>query len=175
QQRGVEDILIACVDGLKGFPDAINTVYPDTHVQLCIVHMVRNTLKYVSWKDYKAVTADLKSIYQSATEEEALLELDRFSDTWDEQSPQISKSWHNHWHNLNTFFNYPQDIRKAIYTTNSIESLNSVIRRALKNRKVFPNDDSAKKMVYLAIKEASKKWTMPIRNWRTAMNRFIIE
>ena len=175
QQRGVEDILIACVDGLKGFPDAINTVYPDTHVQLCIVHMVRNSLKYVSWKDYKAVTAGLKSIYQSATEEEALLELDRFSDAWDDQYPQISKSWRNHWHNLNTFFNYPQDIRKAIYTTNAIESLNSVIRRALKKRKVFPSDDSAKKMVYLAIKEASKKWTMPIRNWRTAMNRFIIE
>jgi putative transposase len=104
-----------------------------------------------------------------------LLELDRFSDTWDGHYPQISKSWRNHWHNLNTFFNYPQDIRKAIYTTNAIESLNSVIRRALEKRKVFPNDDSAKKMVYLAIKEASKKWTMPIRNWRTAMNRFIIE
>ncbi|SIR11899.1 Transposase (or an inactivated derivative) [Shewanella morhuae] len=175
QQRGVEDILIACVDGLKGFPDAINTVYPNTHVQLCIVHMIRNSLKFVSWKDYKAVTAGLKSIYQSATEEEALLELEHFSNAWDDQYPQISKSWHNHWHNLTTFFNYPQDIRKAIYTTNAIESLNSVIRRALKKRKVFPNDDSAKKMIYLAIKEASKKWTMPIQNWRTAMSRFIIE
>ena len=175
QQRGVEDILIACVDGLKGFPDAINTVYPKTQVQLCIVHMVRNSLKYVSWKDYKTLTGDLKRIYQSTTEEKALLELERFGDIWDSQYPQISKSWHNHWHNLNTFFNYPEDIRKAIYTTNAIESLNSVIRRALKKRKVFPNDDSAKKMVYLAIKEASKKWTMPIRNWRGAMNRFIIE
>jgi transposase-like protein len=175
QQRGVEDILIACVDGLKGFPDAINTVFPQTHIQLCIVHMVRNSLKFVSWKDYKAVTADLKRIYRSSTEEQALLELERFSSTWDAQYPQISKSWNNHWDNLNTLFCYPEDIRKAIYTTNAIESLNSVIRRALKKRKVFPNDDSARKMVYLAIKEASKKWTMPIRNWRQAMSRFIIE
>jgi transposase-like protein len=174
-QRGVEDILIACVDGLKGFPDAINTVFPDTHIQLCIVHMVRNSLKYVSWKDYKAVTADLKRVYRSATEEEALLELDRFGDTWDEQYPQITKSWRSHWQNLNTLFNYPEDIRKAIYTTNAIESLNSVIRKALKKRKIFPSDEAATKMVYLAIKDASKKWTMPIRNWRKAMSRFIIE
>lgn len=175
QQRGVEDILIACVDGLKGFPDAINSVFPKTHIQLCIVHMVRNSLKYVSWKDYKAVTADLKCIYKSATEEQALLELERFSDTWDNQYPQITKSWRNHWENLNTLFNYPEDIRKAIYTTNAIESLNSVIRRAIKKRKIFPNDDAARKMVYLAIQDASKKWTMPIRNWRQAMSRFIIE
>lgn len=175
QQRGVEDILIACVDGLKGFPDAINTVFPQTNIQLCIVHMVRNSLKYVSWKDYKAVTADLKRVYRSATEDEALLELGRFGDTWDSQYPQITKSWRNHWQNLNTLFNYPEDIRKAIYTTNAIESLNSVIRKAIKKRKIFPSDDSARKMVYLAIKDASKKWTMPIQNWRQAMSRFIIE
>ena len=175
QQRGVEDILIACVDGLKGFPDAINTVYPQTHIQLCIVHMVRNSLKYVSWKDYKAVTADLKRVYRSSTEDEALLELDRFAEVWDGQYPQIAKSWRTHWQNLNTLFAYPEDIRKAIYTTNAIESLNSVIRKAIKKRKIFPNDDSAKKMVYLAIKEASKKWSMPIQNWRQAMSRFIIE
>ena len=174
-QRGVEDILIACVDGLKGFPDAINTAYPQTHVQLCIVHMVRNSLKYVSWKDYKAVTADLKLIYRSSTEEEALLELERFAEKWDNQYPQIAKSWRANWDNLNTLFNYPEAIRKAIYTTNAIESLNSVIRRAIKKRKIFPNDDSARKMIYLAIKEASKKWTMPIRDWRNAMSRFIIE
>lgn len=174
-QRGVEDILIACVDGLKGFPDAINTAYPQTHVQLCIVHMVRNSLKYVSWKDYKAVTADLKLIYRSSTEEEALLELERFAEKWDNQYPQIAKSWRANWDNLNTLFNYPDAIRKAIYTTNAIESLNSVIRRAIKKRKIFPNDDSARKMIYLAIKEASKKWTMPIRDWRNAMSRFIIE
>lgn len=175
QQRGVEDILIACVDGLKGFPDAINRVFPQTNIQLCIVHMVRNSLKYVSWKDYKAVTADLKRVYRSATEDEALLELERFGDAWDSQYPQITKSWRNHWQNLNTLFNYPEDIRKAIYTTNAIESLNSVIRKAIKKRKIFPSDDSARKMIYLAIKDASKKWTMPIQNWRQAMSRFIIE
>jgi putative transposase len=132
-------------------------------------------LKYVSRKDYKAVTTDLKLIYRSSTEEEALLEIERFSDTWDEQYPQISKSWRANWENLNTIFNYPADICKAIYTTNAIESLNSVIRKALKKRKVFPSDNSANKMVYLAITEASKKWTMPIHHWRQAMVRFIIE
>ena len=175
QNRGVEDILIACVDGLKGFPDAINTVYPETHIQLCIVHMIRNSLRFVSWKHYKAVTADLKLIYQADTEEIALSQLEAFSDKWDEQYPQISKSWLNNWDNLNTFYRYPRDIRKAIYTTNAIESLNSVIRKAIKNRKVFPSDDSAKKVIYLAIKAASKKWSKPIHSWRAAMNRFIIE
>ena len=175
QNRGVEDILIACVDGLKGFPDAINTVYPETHIQLCIVHMIRNSLRFVSWKDYKAVTADLKLIYQADTEEIALLKLEEFKEKWDEQYPHIWKSWSNNWHNLNTFYHYPKDIRKAIYTTNAIESLNSVIRKAIKNRKVFPSDDSAKKVIYLAIRSASKKWSKPIHNWRAAMNRFIIE
>jgi len=175
QNRGVNDILIACVDGLKGFPEAINTVFPQTQVQLCIVHMVRNSMKYVPWKDYKAVTADLKRIYQSVTEEEALLELDNFCLSWDDKYPQISRSWRTHWANLNTLFKYPQDIRKAIYTTNAIESLNSVIRKAIKKRKLFPSDDSARKVVYLAIEAASKKWTMPIRNWKTALNRFMIE
>jgi len=174
QNRGVKDILIACIDGLKGFPDAINTVYPQTQIQLCIVHMVRNSMKFVPWKDYKALTADLKQIYQSITEEEALHSLELFSDKWDDKYPQISRSWRAHWHNLNTLFNYPEDIRKAIYTTNAIESLNSVIRKAIKKRKVFPTDDSAKKVVYLAVMDASKKWTMPIRNWKTALNRFMI-
>jgi transposase-like protein len=175
QNRGVKDILIACVDGLKGFPDAINTVYPETQIQLCIVHMVRNSIKYVPWKDYKPVTADLKLIYQATTEEEALLALDRFSERWDVKYPQISRSWRAHWENLNTLFNYPEDIRRAIYTTNAIESLNSVIRKVIKKRKLFPTDDSAKKVVYLAIRDASKKWTMPIRNWKVALNRFMIE
>lgn len=175
QNRGVKDILIACVDGLKGFPDAINTVYPQTHIQLCIVHMVRNSMKYVPWKDYKAIAADLKEIYQATTEEKALLALDKFSETWDDKYPQISRSWRTHWDNLNTLFNYPEDIRKAIYTTNAIESLNSVIRKAIKKRKLFPSDDAAKKVVYLAIQNASKKWTMPIRNWKSALNRFMIE
>ena len=174
KNRGLKDILIACIDGLKGFPEAINTIYPDTNIQLCIVHMVRNNLKYVSWKDYKAVTADLKKIYQSATEDAALQALDEFGEKWDDQYPQISKSWLANWANLNTFFSYPPDIRKAIYTTNAIESLNSVIRHATKKRKIFPSDDSVKKVVYLAIISASQKWTMPIHNWKAAMSRFII-
>jgi putative transposase len=164
QNRGVKDILIACVDGLKGFPDAINTAFPDTQIQLCIVHMVRNSIKYVPWKDYKPVTADLKLIYQAVTEEEAMLALECISERWDAKYPQISRSWRAHWENLNTLFNYPEDIRKAIYTTNAIESLNSVIRKAIKKRKLFPSDDSAKKVIYLAIQQAAKKWTMPIRN-----------
>ncbi len=175
QNRGVKDILIACVDGLKGFPDAINTVYPETQIQLCIVHMVRNSLKFVPWKDYKAITADLKRIYQSITEDEALLSLDQFEQRWDNKYPSISRSWRSNWQNVSTLFNYPDDIRKAIYTTNAIESLNSVIRKAIKKRKLFPHDDSAKKVIYLAIEQASKKWTMPIRNWKTALNRFMIE
>ena len=175
QNRGVKDILIACVDGLKGFPEAISAAFPQTKVQLCIVHMVRNSMKYVVWKDYRAVTTDLKLIYQSATEEEALQALESLAGHWDEKYPQISRSWRAHWHNLNTLFNYPADIRKAIYTTNAIESLNSVIRKATKKRKLFPTDDSARKVVYLAIMDASKRWTMPIRNWKAAFNRFMIE
>ena len=174
QTRGVQDILIACVDGLKGFPEAINSAFPQTQIQLCIVHMVRNAVRYVPWKDYKTVTTDLKRIYQSATEEEALLALDQFSETWDEKYPQISRTWRAHWDNLNTLFSYPPDIRKAIYTTNAIESLNSVIRKAIKKRKLFPTDDSAKKVVFLGITEASKKRSMPIRNWRAALNHFMI-
>ena len=175
KNRGLQDILIACVDGLKGFPEAIATEYPQTKVQLCIVHMVRNSLKYVSWKDYKAVTAGLKEVYQSPTEVAARTALERFAEQWDEQYPQISKSWNTHWPNLITLFEYPPEIRKVIYTTNAIESLNSVIRKATKQRKVFPTDESAMKVVYLAIQAASKKWTMPIRNWKPAMNRFMIE
>jgi transposase-like protein len=175
KSRGVNDILIACVDGLKGFPDAIAAEYPHTQVQLCIVHMVRNSVKYVSWKDYKAVTTDLKLIYQAATETQALAQLDTFAATWDTQYPQISKSWSTHWPNLRTIFDYPPVIRKAIYTTNAIESLNSVIRSATKRRKLFPSDDSAMKVVYLAIQNASRKWTMPIQNWKLAMNHFAVQ
>ena len=175
KNRGVEDILIACIDGLKGFPDAINAVYPDTKIQLCIIHMVRSSLTFVSWKDYKELTKDLKMIYQASTEEQALQALAHFEEIWDDKYPYIGQSWRRHWENLSTFFVYPQDIRKAIYTTNAIESLNSVIRHAIKKRKVFPTDDSVKKVIYLAIQQASKKWTMPIQNWKSAMNRFVIE
>lgn len=175
QNRGVQHMLIACVDGLKGFPDAINSTFPDAKIQLCIVHMVRNSLKFVPWKDYKAVTSDLKRIYQSISEQEASLELDRFAEKWDDKYPQISKSWRSYWCNLITIFDYPADIRKVIYTTNAIESLNSVIRKSVKTRKVFPSDDAALKVIFLAIESASKRWTMPIRNWKPALNRFMIE
>ena len=175
KNRGLEDILIACVDGLKGFPEAIETVYPQTQIQLCIVHMVRNSMKFVPWQDYKAVAADLKRVYQSATEEEALRELNQLDDKWASKYPQISRSWRQNWDNLNTLFAYPPEIRKAIYTTNAIESLNSVIRKSVKTRKVFPSDDAALKVIYLAIESASKKWTMPIRDWKAALNRFMIE
>ncbi|MCP9267745.1 IS256 family transposase [Xenorhabdus sp. XENO-1] len=175
KNRGLNDILIACVDGLKGFPDAINAVYPKTRIQLCIVHMIRNSLRFVAWKDYKAVTRDLKTIYQAPTEEAALQALEAFSETWEQRYPQISRSWQANWANLSTFFEYPTEIRKVIYTTNAIESLNSVIRHVIKKRKVFPTDDSVKKVIWLAIQAASKKWTMPLQDWRMAMSRFIIE
>ena len=175
QNRGVKHLFIACVDGLKGFPEAINTTFPETKIQLCIVHMVRNSLKFVPWKHYREVTADLKRIYQSVSEEEAALELDRFAEKWDEKYPHISKSWRANWTHLITIFDYPYDIRKVIYTTNAIESLNSVIRKSVKTRKVFPSDDAAMKVIYLAVEAASKKWTMPIKDWKPALNRFMIE
>jgi transposase-like protein len=175
KNRGLDDVLIACVDGLKGFPEAIAAEYPDTKIQLCIVHMVRNNLKLVPWKDYKAVTADLKQIYQSSTELEAQNKLEQFAAIWDDKYPQISKSWRANWPNLIAMYDYPAEIRKVIYTTNAIESLNSVVRKATRNRKVFPDDQSALKVVYLAMQEASKKWSMPVRNWKPALNRFTIE
>lgn len=175
QNRGLKDIFIVAVDGLTGFPEAINTVYPQTRIQLCIVHMVRHSLKFVSWKDRKACAADLKEIYRSLTVDEAEQALAAFAATWDEKYPSISQGWRRHWPNLITLFDYPDEIRKVIYTTNAIESLNSVIRKAIKNRKVFPHDQAALKVVYLAIHAASKKWSMPIRNWKAALNRFMIE
>ena len=175
QNRGIKDIFIACVDGLKGFPEAINTAFPNTKVQLCIVHMVRNSLRFVAWKDRKAVAADLKKIYSSPTVEEAERELADFSDAWNQKYAVISKSWNEHWPNLITLFDYPDEIRKVIYTTNAIESLNSVIRKAIKNRKIFPHDNSALKVVWLAMQAASRKWTMPLHHWNVALNRFMIE
>jgi transposase-like protein len=173
--RGVKDIFIACVDGLTGFPEAINTVFPNTKIQLCIVHMVRNSLRYVPHKDMKAVAGDLKSIYRAVTLEQAEDALLLFGEKWDSKYPAISRSWNKHWHNITTLFSYPEEIRKIIYTTNAIESLNSVIRKAINNRKIFPSDQSALKVIYLAIQNASKKWTMSLHDWRAAMNRFAIE
>jgi putative transposase len=175
QNRGVNDIFIFCVDGLTGFPDAIASTFPKAKVQLCIVHMVRNALRYVPAKEMKAVAKDLKLIYNASTREMAEQALDDFSEKWSSKYPNIEKSWRNKWPNLITIFDYPDEIRKVIYTTNAIESLNSVIRKAIKNRKIFPNDDSALKLIYLAVNRASQKWTMPIRNWKPALNRFAIE
>ena len=172
KNRGVEDIFIACVDGLTGFPDAITATFPKTKVQLCIVHMVRNSFKYVSYKDRKSVAQDLKRIYQSVNAEEAEEELKAFSERWDSKYASISRMWERHWDNIIPFFEFPPEIRKVIYTTNAIESLNSVIRKAVKLRKIFPNDQSAFKVIYLAIERASKKWTMPIRDWVAALNHF---
>jgi len=173
--RGVKDIFIACVDGLTGFPEAINTVFPKTKIQLCIVHLVRNSLRYVPHKDMKAVAGDLKSIYRSVTLDQAEEALLLFSEKWDSKYPVISRSWNKHWQNISNLFSYPEEIRKIIFTTNAIESLNSVIRKAINNRKIFPSDQSALKVIYLAIQNASKKWTMSLHDWRSAMNRFAIE
>ena len=174
KNRGVQDIFIACVDGLTGFPEAIETVYPQTQVQPCIVHMVRNSLKFVSWKQRKAVATDLKAIYKAATIEEAELALDTFAETWDNQYPTISRQWREKWEPLTGFFAYPEEIRKVVYTTNAIESLNSSLRKIIKHRRVFPNDEAATKLIYLAVQNISKKWTMPIQNWKAALNQFAI-
>ena len=172
--RGLKDILIAAVDGLTGFPDAIASVFPKTEVQLCIVHMVRNSLRYVPWKNRKAVARDLKKIYSAATAEAAEQALSAFEEKWSEQYPMASKSWRDRWENVIPFFGYPEPIRKVIYTTNAIESLNAQLRKVTRKRGAFPTDDSVRKILYLAIQRASKKWTMPIRNWPEALNYFSI-
>ena len=174
KNRGLHDIFIACVDGLKGFPEAIGTVYPKTQVQLCIVHMVRNSLRFVSWKQRKEVAADLKLIYQSATTEQAEMELTAFEAKWDKTHPTIGQSWRRNWGQVIPFFAYPADIRKVIYTTNAIESLNMSLRKVTKNRGSFPNDEAMLKLLYLALNNIVKKWTLPIRDWKAAMNRFTI-
>ena len=174
KNRGLEDIFIACVDGLKGFPDAIEAVYPNTQVQLCIVHQIRNSLRFVSWKERKAVAADLKTIYAAATLKQAEQALEQFAEAWDKQHPSISKSWRDNWTRLSVFFDYPPQIRKVIYTTNAIESLNASLRQVTKTRRSFPNDDSVLKLLYLALHQIAKKWTMPLRDWKPAMTQFMI-
>jgi len=174
KSRGVKDIFIACVDGLKGFPEAIETVFPDTQIQLCVVHMVRHSLNYVSWKQRKEVAADLKAIYAAPTIEEAELHLEAFEAKWNGSHPTIGKSWRNNWERITPLFSYPPEIRKAIYTTNAIESVNMSLRKVTKNRGSFPNDESMIKLLYLALQNISKKWSMPIRNWRAALNQFSI-
>ena len=175
KNRGLEDIFIACVDGLSGFSEAITTVYPQTRVQSCIVHAVRNSLKFVNWKERKQVAADLKRIYRSATLESAQQELQEFRKKWDSKHPVIGEQWERNWDKLSVLFAYPDDIRRAIYTTNAIESLNHSLRKVLKNKKAFPSEDALMKVLYLSIERASKKWTMPIHNWGPALARFAIE
>ena len=174
KNRGLHDIFVACIDGLSGFAEAIHTAYPQAKVQLCLVHLVRAALRYVSTQDSKAVTADLKAIYQAATVVEAEQALDKFAQAWDAKYPTIAKTWRAKWADIITLFDYPPPIRRAIYTTNAIESVNSVIRKFTRNRKIYPNEQSALKTVYMAIREASNKWTMPIRNWKSALNHFAV-
>jgi putative transposase len=173
--RGVQDIFIACVDGLKGFPEAIEAVFPKTAVQLCIVHLVRYSLNYVGWKLRKAVAADLKRIYQSATVAEAELRLAEFEEKWGDDYPPIVQSWRRNWERIIPFFDYPPEIRKVIYTTNAIESVNMSLRKVTKSRGSFPSDDALLKLFYLAIRNISQKWTMPIKDWKAALNRFSIQ
>ena len=172
--RGLHDIFVACIDGLSGFAEAIHAAYPQTNVQLCIVHLVRAALRYVSTQDSKAVTADLKKIYQAATVVEAEQALEDFAQAWDAKYQTIAKMWRAKWTDIITLFDFPAPIRRAIYTTNAIESVNSVIRKFTRNRKIYPNEESALKIVYMAIHEASKRWTMPIRHWKQALNHFAI-
>ena len=162
-------------DGLKGFPEAIETIYPNTEVQLCIVHMVRASLGYVSWKQRKAVASDLRLVYQAATAMEADLQLDTFAQKWDGVCPMVSQTWRRNWDRVTPFFAYPAEIRKVVYTTNAIESLNMSLRKIIKMRGSFPNDEAAFKLLYLALRNVSKKWTMPVQNWREALNRFSIQ
>jgi transposase-like protein len=174
QNRGLRDIFVACIDGLSGFPEAIHAAYPQTKVQLCIVHLVRAALRYVSTEDSHEVARGLKKIYQSATVLEAETALQEFAQAWDAKYPTIAKQWRAKWSDIITLFDFPPPIRRAIYTTNAIESVNSVIRKFTRNRKIYPNEESALKLVFMAIREASQKWTMPIHHWKQALNHFAI-
>ena len=175
RNRGVKDIFISCIDGLIGLPEAIEAVFPKTKVQQCIVHLIRNSLKLVPWKDRKEVAVDLKTIYSAHTEEGALQALEEFGSKWDSKYQNISRSWLEKWSHISIFFAYPEEIRKIIYTTNAIESLNMSIRKVIKNKRFFPSDDAAFKQIFLALQNISRRWTMPIRDWNLAVNRFMIE
>jgi transposase-like protein len=175
KNRGLQDILIACTDNLTGMKDAIIATFPKTEHQLCIVHQIRTSLKYVSYKDRRQLAQDLKPIYTSSTEDEAMLALEEFSKKWDGKYPQISKSWYSNWSNLVIFLGYPEQIRRIIYTTNSIESLNSQLRKVTKNKRIFPSDESVFKALYLTIRNITRKWTIPIQNWNETMAHFLIK
>ncbi|WP_438363300.1 IS256 family transposase [Spiroplasma endosymbiont of Danaus chrysippus] len=175
KNRGLNDILIACSDNLTGMSEAIQSVYPKTEHQLCIVHQIRNSLKYVSYKHRKSLVIDLKPIYTACSEEQAMQALESFESKWNKQYPQIAKSWYKNWENLMVFISYPAEIKRVIYTTNAIESVNSQLRKVIRNKKVFPNDMAVFKIFYLAIENITKKWTLPIQNWNTAIAHFMIK
>jgi putative transposase len=174
KNRGVDDILIAVVDGLKGFPETINTTFPKTRVQTCIVHLLRHSLKFVGFKERKQVAAALKAIYQAPTADAAEESLSAFESAWDNRYPAIGRSWRRNWEHVIPFFDFPPDIRRVIYTTNAIESLHSSIRKVIKNRGHFPNDEAATKLIYLALRNIEKKWKMPARTWKEALNQFAV-
>jgi putative transposase len=165
RNRGVKDILIVCVDGLKGFTEAIESVFPNTSVQKCVIHQIRNSFKYIASKDQKTFMKDLKPVYTSSTEESALLELDNLDKKWGTKYPIVINSWKENWQYLSTYFQYPQEIRTMIYTTNAVEALHRQFRKVTKAKTLFPNDEALSKMIYLAFRDISKKWTMPVRNW----------
>lgn len=172
--RGVEDILIACVDGLSGFPDAINAIFPDTEVQLCIIHQIRNSLKYVGSKNHKEFMADLKLVYKAETKDLAEIALDNLEEKWGERYPIVIKSWRKKWGNLSVYFKYPAPIRKVIYTTNAIEAVHRQFRKLTKTKGAFPNENSLLKLLYVGIKNMTKKWTMPIHNWNLTLSQLAI-
>lgn len=174
KNRGVQDILIVCIDGLKGFPDAIHTVFPETRIQLCIIHQIRNTLKYVSYKDSKAFMRDLKRVYGAESEEIAMRNLESMMETWKKYGAVLD-SWLDKWEHLSTFFNYGYQIRRLIYTTNTIEGFNRQIRKVTKSKAVFPNDDALRKTLYLSTKDITNKWSMPYRDWGETYGQFAIE
>jgi len=173
KNRGLQDIFIACLDGLKGFPQAIETVSPQTTVHLCIVHLVRGSLQYVNWKERRTVAQDLRAIYQATTVEAAVQERELFAARWDHKYPTISALWKKHWEQITPLFAFPPEIRKIIYTTNAVESLHMTLRKVIKTRGSFPNEESAMKLLYLALRNVSKKWG-PLPNWKEALNRFAL-
>jgi putative transposase len=170
----VQDILIACCDGLRGFPQAIEAVFPKTVVQTCIVHMIRNSMRFVGWQQRKTVCADLRNVYAAPTEEAALAELDAFEAKYAQRYPAIASSWRNNWERVRPFFDFPVDLRRLIYTTNAIESLNFQLRKVTKAKGHFPSDEAATKLLYLALRNAEKKWTMVPRFWNSALNQLVI-
>lgn len=174
KNRGVEDILIACVDGLSGFDNAIAAAFPKTELQQCIIHQIRNSTKFVAYKDIKALVKDLKKVYQAATEDIALSEFESFAEIRDKKYPKISESWQNNWAKLSTYFKYPQEIRTIIYTTNAIEGFNRQLRKVTKSKSVFPFDDSLFKMLYLATQDITKKWTGRRREWGVIHSQLLI-